>query len=97
MDKVSEAMFALYDALGTWRAVSDYLGDVSPATCWKVANGQLKSKRVNRKLKLTTGQIRLSASVTADERQALRAMARYRGMSWSQFCKALARGELEVR
>jgi hypothetical protein len=81
----------LYDTLGTWRKVAEHIGGVSPALCWKVANMETRSKKIERALGLRPKRIRLAASVTEEQRAALqRFVARMGHTSWSDYCQAVA-------
>lgn len=60
------------------------------AWCTEKDGEPIRPKVNNRK---RAPQIRLAASVTEEEREALHALAASQGKTWTEFCKALAAGE----
>jgi len=87
---------ALYDECGAWRIVARTIGGVSPALCWKVANGQCRSAKMDYALGIKETRTRIAADVTPAQRDALHALAAERGLTWSEYCRKLADGELRV-
>ena len=81
----------------TWEGIAADLSSksgqsISGALVWKVTNGRCSSKVILKALGLARHQIRLAATVTPEEREALQQLATTRGMTWTEFCKDLARG-----
>ena len=72
-----------------WKELADELG-VNRGLLWSVAHGKKRSHLINRAIGVEKTQIRLAATVTMEQRQALYDMVSHLDMTWTEFCCFLA-------
>lgn len=97
LDSIRKRLKALHDGRGlSWRVIAqrgEFCG-LSHATLRDIAVTGRASTRTRRRLGLPAKRTRLAADVTPAQRDALRALVAERGMTWSEYCRALADEEM---
>lgn len=95
-NKLRNELNTLHDGKGmSWPKISELekYSCVSYATLWKIANGYNPKGATARRLGIPATRVRIAADVSEEQRRRLKGYAAGYGVTWTEFCRALAGGD----